>query len=302
MMKIAFRFWLLILLSLFQSNLSARNFPNYPIPQHPDTLRILGIGNSFTDDGMTYLPELLEAAGIRNVVLGRLYIGGCSLERHCKEYAENNPAYIYYKSVKNHWETVSREATLVMGIADERWDIVVLQQVSGLSGLYSTYQPWLNRLVEIVREHASNAGACIAWQQTWAYARNSPHEDFVRYGKNQQQMYEQIVTAVEQLTRESSIEVLIPTGTAIQNLRNTELCDSLDFTRDGHHLDFGKGRYTAACTWFQALIAPSLRTTIIGNNCLLEGDSNGLTSQEAATCQQAAQRACIRRFSMWNEP
>ena len=30
-----------------------------------DALKILTIGNSFTDDGMMYLPELLEAAGIR---------------------------------------------------------------------------------------------------------------------------------------------------------------------------------------------------------------------------------------------
>ena len=78
--------------SLVCVSLFAQKFPNYPIPQQPDTLRILGIGNSFTDDGMMYLPELLEAAGIRNVVLGRLYIAGCSLERHCREYAGNAPA------------------------------------------------------------------------------------------------------------------------------------------------------------------------------------------------------------------
>ena len=31
--------------------------PNFPLPVRPDTLRILGVGNSFTDDGMMYLPE-----------------------------------------------------------------------------------------------------------------------------------------------------------------------------------------------------------------------------------------------------
>ena len=44
-------------LSLVCVSLFAQKFPNYPIPQQPDTLRILGIGNSFTDDGMMYLPE-----------------------------------------------------------------------------------------------------------------------------------------------------------------------------------------------------------------------------------------------------
>ena len=52
------------------------------LPQRPDTLRILAVGNSFSDDGTEYLPNLLEAAGIHNVILARLYIGGCSLERH----------------------------------------------------------------------------------------------------------------------------------------------------------------------------------------------------------------------------
>ena len=229
-MKRTLRLLLTVGLSLVCVSLFAQKFPNYPIPQQPDTLRILGIGNSFTDDGMMYLPELLEAAGIRNVVLGRLYIAGCSLERHCREYAGNAPAYIYYKSTSNRWETVSKKATLLDGIADERWDVVVLQQASGKSGIYPTYQPWFGRLVEIVRWCCPNAGACIAWQQTWAYARNSQHRDFGRYEKNQQLMYRGIVSSVEQLMRETSVEVVVPSGTAIQDLRNTALCDSLDRT------------------------------------------------------------------------
>ena len=177
-MKHTLRLLLTVGLSLVCVSLYAQKRPNYPIPQRPDTLRILGIGNSFTDDGMMYLPELLEAAGIRNVVLGRLYIGGCSLERHCREYAAGNTSYIYSKSTDNRWETVSKKATLLDGLTDEQWDVVVLQQASGKSGMYQTYRPWFDRLAEIVRWHCPNAGACIAWQQTWAYARNSEHRDF----------------------------------------------------------------------------------------------------------------------------
>ena len=61
-MKRTLRLLLTVGLSLVCVSLFAQKFPNYPIPQQPDTLRILGIGNSFTDDGMMYLPELLEAA------------------------------------------------------------------------------------------------------------------------------------------------------------------------------------------------------------------------------------------------
>ena len=48
------------------------------------TLRILAVGNSFSDDAMEYLPALLESMGIDDVELARLYVGGCSLEQHLR--------------------------------------------------------------------------------------------------------------------------------------------------------------------------------------------------------------------------
>ena len=45
-------------------------------------LRILAIGNSFSQDAVEqYLYELFAASG-KKVIIGNLYIGGCSLERH----------------------------------------------------------------------------------------------------------------------------------------------------------------------------------------------------------------------------
>ena len=115
-------------------------------------------------------------------------------------------------------------------------------------------------------------------------------------------MYRGIVSSVEQLMRETSVEVVVPSGTAIQDLRNTALCDSLDLTRDGYHLNPGAGRYTAACAWFQTLVAPAFGTNVAGNGCRLAGTPHELTPQEAEACQEAARRACIRRFSVWTEP
>ena len=164
-MKRTLRLLLTVGLSLVCVSLFAQKFPNYPIPQQPDTLRILGIGNSFTDDGMMYLPELLEAAGIRNVVLGRLYIAGCSLERHCREYAGNAPAYIYYKSTSNRWETVSKKATLLDGIADERWDVVVQQkEKQPVQTLKDYLQGNQERVLELIKQRVAtqHTGADLA--------------------------------------------------------------------------------------------------------------------------------------------
>ena len=275
--------------------------PNFPLPVQPDTLRILGVGNSFTDDGMMYLPELLEAAGIRNVVLGRLYHPGCSLRQHCEFDAADAPKYIYYKSTANRWTTRSEAATLREAVGDEPWDVLVLQQASHHSGVYVTYHPWLERLIERVRLHCPNAGACVAWQMTWAYGSGSDHGAFPKYDNDQRQMYAAIVDVARRVTAECGIATVVPTGTAIENLRAGEFVNPpLDFTRDGYHLDTGCGRYTAACTWFQALVAPCLRTDVAGNAFRPDASKHTrVTDASADACQQAARKACVRRFAVW---
>ncbi len=296
MKKIAFAL-LFTLVSVFCSY-SADLVPNYPLPHKPDTLRILGVGNSFTDDGMMYLPEVLEAAGIKNVVLGRLYIGGCTLERQVREYEKNSPAYVYSKSTNNKWVTVNKEATMLDGLLDEKWDILVVQQASGVSGLYESYQPWLNRLIEILRFNCLNAGASIVWQQTWAYSTTSNHPEYPNYSKNQLAMYKDIMSCNQRLLDETAIDIVIPTGTAVQNLRSL-MHDAKEFTRDGYHLNFRMGRYTAACTWFQALVAPVFGTSIKGNMSRLQGSNQELTDEEAEACHLAVRRACARLFQVW---
>ena len=154
--------------------------------------------------------------------------------------------------------------------------------------------------MEVLRFNCRNAGACIAWQQTWAYATTSNHPDFPKYSSNQLAMYQNIMSCNEKLVESTPIEIVIPTGTAIQNLRGI-MHDAKEFTRDGYHLNYKMGRFTAACTWFQALVAPVFRTTIEGNDCRLYGSSQRLSDEEAEACMLAARRACARHYSVWVE-
>ena len=60
-------------------------------------VKILAIGNSFSQDAVEqYLHELAEADGI-STIIGNMYIGGCSLERHVKNARANDSAYYYRK-------------------------------------------------------------------------------------------------------------------------------------------------------------------------------------------------------------
>lgn len=273
---------------------------NYPLPSNPDTLRILAVGNSFSDDGTEYLPGLLESAGIRNVIVARLYIGGCSLERHCDEYAQGLNNYVYYKSTRNHWEAVSRNATLLDGLKDEPWDIITIQETSGHSGTYETYKEWIPQLVSIIRKEALNPHATIAWHETWAYAANSDHGMFKLYGSDQMTMYNAIVDCVRRASEEFGIPVVIPSGDAVQIARGTRLnnqdevpatCKVYQLTRDGYHLTRQFGRYIAACTWFEALIRPVFGKSVYDNGYLLRDTEYSITPKDARLCQKCAVQA-----------
>jgi hypothetical protein len=282
--------------SVFRVNTES-GFKNNPLPKNPGSLKILGIGNSFTDDGMEYLPNLLKSAGIGNVMLGKLSLGGSSLQQHYSLYQSNTASYDYVKSFQgNSWQNQGK-STFRDAVANEAWDIIIIQQVSQNSGQYDTYQPYLNNLISAMMSNCSNPEVCLGWQMTWAYSSTSSHSGFANYNRDQATMYNSIVNATRTMIVNTGIDLIIPSATAVQNIRSTSLNNPpSDLTTDGYHMDWGAGRYTVACTWFQALIAPCLGTTVAGNTFTTSSGNVPVTAANAPLCQKAAQHACIKRF------
>lgn len=220
------------------------------------TVRILAIGNSFSQDAVEqYFYELAHAAGIE-VVVGNLYIGGCDLDRHYENLQSDADAYEYRKVVAGR-KTNRAKTRLSEAFADEPWDYVSLQQASGKSGQYNTYAV----LPQVIGHITSTLpDATLIWHQTWAYASSSNHADFPAYGKNQMTMYNAIIDASRRaMTDNTAMKLIVPSGTAIQNARTTYVGDI--FNRDGYHLEVTYGRYTAACTWFEAIFGIDVTTT-----------------------------------------
>lgn len=226
-------------------------------PMADGKLCILAIGNSFSQDAVEqYLYELFEAAGIE-AVIGNMYIGGCRLDTHWANAESGNGAYDYRKVVGGK-KTETKNFALPAAIEDEDWDIITFQQASGSSGIYSTYTPYLENLIEWVGDRSD---ADLWFHQTWAYAGNSDHAEFPKYGKDQMQMYNAIMESVQSAMADNpGLKGVIPSGTAIQNARTSFLGDT--FNRDGYHLETTYGRYTAACTWFEALTG----INVVGNS------------------------------------
>ncbi|NLG82170.1 MAG: DUF4886 domain-containing protein [Bacilli bacterium] len=218
------------------------------------SLKVLAIGNSFSQDSVEYLWDIAKNAGYTDIRLGNLIVPGCSLERHWKNANFAIAEYLYAKNTNGVWiETPS--VKLKDGILDEEWDVITLQQASGKSGLPGTYQPYLNNLINFIREYNQNCK--ILWNMTWAYPNGSDHPHFDYYNNDQYTMYKAIVNAVrEVILTNDSISGVIPTGTAIQNMRTSVIGDNLN--RDGFHLSLDYGRYIASLMWFKALTTESI--------------------------------------------
>ncbi|MFC3196733.1 DUF4886 domain-containing protein [Parapedobacter deserti] len=215
-----------------------------------DTLRILAIGNSFSQDAVEqYLHELSEAAG-KTIVIGNMYIGGAQLSLHWENAQGDKAVYSYRKIDADGAKRTYEHTSIRAALRDEQWDYVSLQQVSSLSGHFESYIEPLSKLHRYI-DSITAGNVKYIWHQTWAYAPTSKHDGFANYNHDQQTMYTAIMDASAKVRNLIPIDLLIPSGTAIQNARTSFIGD--DLTRDGFHLDLQIGRFVAACTWFESL-------------------------------------------------
>lgn len=218
-------------------------------PTDDKSISILAIGNSFSVDAMEYLYGMLEDVGYEEIVLGNLYIGGCTLETHAGNFQNNSASYTYYTNTTGKWSNVKSYKPLD-ALSSQDWDIVTMQQGSPKSGQAETFDPYLGTLVDIVRQHEPQAK--LAWHMTWAYQANSTHSGFANYSNSQMTMYNAIVAAAKsKILTNDSFSTVIPNGTAVQNMRTSYVGDNL--TRDGYHMAYDLGRYLTALTFAKAL-------------------------------------------------
>ena len=269
----------MLTLSCCCTRLDADSFAN----EESRPIRILAIGNSFSDDAVEEtLWGLFHAAGIP-VVIGNLSAPGSYLAHHWNRSQSGESSYRYYKQSRRR-SNVRKGVSLLEAVTDESWDFISLQQASDLSGMYDTYFPYLPDLMTWLSERSD---AEIVFHQTWAYPANSTQEAFANYGNDQQAMYEAIMDAVKRAVEECDIRIVIPVGTAVQNAR-TILGDRLN--RDGLHLELTYGRFLAACVWFEVFSGQDVRTNPYRPSSVSE--------DIAKICREAAHQACLQPYEV----
>lgn len=217
-------------------------------------IKILAIGNSFSQDATRYFKAVADSVG-EDLLVVNLYIGGCSLMQHVAHIACKDRGYVY----ERNGEITERYISLQEAIVEEKWDIVTIQQVSGHTGLPGTYEPYMGTLVDFIRTNAPQAR--IWFHMTWAYELDSTHSGFAAYEKSQQVMFEKIVETTASFAEKYSLP-LIPSGKAIQAVRKLPAFDyangGLSLCRDGFHMSYDYGRYALACVWTEMLLGANV--------------------------------------------
>ena len=268
--------------------------------------KVLTIGNSFTWSLKNDLPAVVKAQG-DTIKLRFANHGGCSIQRHWKYVTEEEakPEVKRYKSSDGKTGMKLREI-----LAEDKWDIVTIQQASPLSWVKGSFYPELNDLVAYVKKHAP--GAKILFQQTWSYRIDHPY--YKKWKIDQKGMYDGIYNNYKEASAKFGIGV-IPSGLAVEiaraeqpvkfvpvapeiisNLKKDEVPAqpgslftgwywSKKYNRlhkDAIHLN-NRGRYLQACVWYGYIYGKSP----------LEIKYNGqkLTREDAAFLRKCADKA-----------
>ena len=218
----------------------AKQKTNRPMPEGvPESLKLLAIGNSFSNDAtMYYLLEMLQSVGVKNVTIGNLYYSGCTVQRHATFALRDFDGYIYYKPVSGSDYGKHPNYTLKQSVLDEDWDYICF------CGGTEPHMTVLTHYVQLLRPEANFIHAFF-----WADAKTSKRANLNKvHGGDQMKQYQSKVDTVKTVAEpDPRIRFSIPTGTVIQNARTSFLGDNLD--RDTYHLNKGIGRYMASMIW-----------------------------------------------------
>lgn len=211
-------------------------------------MNVLSIGNSFSQDAQRYLHRIASADG---VVLNtfNLYIGGCSLSRHYRNMLSEDEAY----TLEMNGVSTGFPMSLKKALLNRDWDVVTIQQVSSEAPYYSSYQPYLNKLVEYIRLCAPCAK--IAIHQTWAYEQGSQRLNVELGYADHTDMFRDIEVSYKKASEEIKADIIIPSGEVFQKL----IASGIEkIHRDTFHASFGIGRYALGLLWYKVLTGKSV--------------------------------------------
>lgn len=247
---------------------------NPPIDLTKKELRVLDIGNSYTEDATHYLAAIVQAAKIdvSDMCLYKAIRGGGSYMNWYNIYHDlEQYGYGISKVTGGLSANISSSGYQKDGAAfrslltENEWDLIIVHQYSVYAPYYGQWNTtkaggYLPQLWDLIRAHQPNAtiGLLLIHSYWSGYGGNKEHSSLLRW--------EKIAQSVKQCCEDYNISFIVPYGTAIQNIRSSSFNNEYDLTADGSHCASGLADYTAACCYFQALFAPRYNLSVQANS------------------------------------
>lgn len=185
-----------------------------PVEDAAKSLRVLAIGNSYTQSLLPEFPRVAKAAGCA-LDLTVFAIGGKSLSNHWMncEAALKDPSFRPY-------DVGGRKTNLPEVLSGKDWDVVTLQEQSADGMHPECFDPWADRIIAFVRQRLPKARICfqLTWSDTVASHRITANGVKGSLGLTQDEMYAALEKTYVSQARRLDAE-LIPVGKAVQIYR-----------------------------------------------------------------------------------
>ena len=227
------------------------------------TLNILCFGNSFLVDQFLFLPMLLkEAMPDADIALGMCFQSDCAMSQHASMFSRETAYEKYHEwtTAQDKYQTYSASVTGKAALARRRWDVIVLHQTANKGNNEAGtahQQDWasLKAFADLILDeidhpvafaldipHPESPGAS-------GYSPAQANADFALFSNYAK-------TAFETLPY---ISAVLPTGTAVQNLRSASIAQGVGetgwLTYDDSHLQQGLGTLCAGWAACVAILA-----------------------------------------------
>lgn len=211
-------------------------------------LKILVIGNSYSNDSFMYLPFILKNYGI-DIELGIYYRAGGTLKNHVDEWnSANQPLYNIDTAIQTTWQTTSGK-TPKTAVEFKDWDIIVLQQSSEASVKLETFEPYARNLIQLINGARSGKPYKLGWNIN--INRKASGSDYESIAKT-------ILSNIKATIDKEPISIIFPYGTAIFLSRKDATIGNISdggygWASDYVHLQEGLPCYIASLANVEAL-------------------------------------------------
>lgn len=227
-----------------------------PEPDVPDSLKVLTIGNSFSENTSVYASEIARSNG-KSLTFGYLKFPSCTIEMHYTAAVEKRAVFKFdvtfpdgthdtaaQKAAASSFDAVDGGgATVEYALNYCDWDVIVFQQESSSSRYASSFEK-LGDLVAYVRSKAPNARLAI--HEVW------------RWGDWHADQFALIQANTRAAAAQYQLEY-IPTGTAFEYARSALGSDTIVNDNDGYHQHANAyGQYIAGSCYVASLFGISV--------------------------------------------